>query len=240
MKGLIVSFVKIFSGRKAIIALTTVAVSAALVVLPAVANASPASQSSPGESVGHQVQVGMNVAGFNAAVAKTHGYKIVTYANGDQQSVPIDSNSHLPASPILHRSSQATASASSNSGIVENSPQAVASPDGNSDYNSVVGNCGTSWIAVLQTGHYNVQVGSGYSVYTAVVSHYWEVTLSDANGTSQQSDPNGGATPAAYGRTWTNLYQYISTYDFIDSGIVQLDDGTVCYAGRPDVTIKTY
>ena len=44
----------------------------------------------------------MNVEGFDAAVAKAHGYKIVTYANGDQQSVPIDPHSHLPKSLILH------------------------------------------------------------------------------------------------------------------------------------------
>ncbi len=113
---------------------------------------------------------GMNVVGFNAAVAKAHGYKIVTYANGDQQSVPIDPKSRLPKSPILHH----------DYGL---------HPDGNSDYNKVVGNCGTSWIAVLQTGASQVQVASGFTVSSSpAIGYSWTVSLSDANGTSQQSE----------------------------------------------------
>src|SRR4051812_13067180 len=41
------------------------------------------------------VNLGMYVKGFDAATAKAHGYQIVTYANGDRQSVPVDPQSKL-------------------------------------------------------------------------------------------------------------------------------------------------
>jgi len=162
---------------------------------------------------------GMNVVGFNAAIARAHGYKIVTYANGDQQSVPITPGSHLPKSPILRHGR----------GL---------HPDANSDYNKVIGNCGTSWIAVMQTGPSQVQVASGFGVNSSpAVGYSWTVTLTDANGTSQQSASGALFLRTSWGRSWNNLNQHGFTHDFVSSGLADLEDGTICYAGRPDVSI---
>ncbi|HUN36854.1 MAG TPA: hypothetical protein VMU95_33065 [Trebonia sp.] len=162
---------------------------------------------------------GMTVVGFNPAIAKAHGYKIVTYANGDEQSVPVNPRSGLPKSPILRR----------DRGIVP----------ANSDYDKVIGNCGTSWIAVMQTAPGQVQVASGFTVSSSPALGYsWTVSLSDANGTSQQSASGSLWFRSAWARTWTNLNQHTYTFDYVESGLANLEDGTICYAGRPSVTIS--
>jgi len=161
---------------------------------------------------------GMYVVGFNAAIAKAYRYKIVTYANGDQQSVPVNPGSHRPKSPIL-RHDRAIAGA-------------------NSDYDRVVGNCGTSWIAVMQTAPGQVQVASGFTVSSSpAVGYSWTVSLSDANGTSQQSESGNLFFRTAWAHAWTNLNQHRYTFDYVQSGLANLEDGTICYAGRPSVSI---
>ncbi|WP_370947041.1 hypothetical protein AB5J62_05665 [Amycolatopsis sp. cg5] len=197
-------------------ALGAAGISALTLVAPAGAAPAPA-----GESAGQQQELrqGMYVAGFNEEVAKANGYKIVTYPNGDRQSVPADPDSKLPKSPILSHTANTDAAPA------------------NSDYDRVQGNCGSSWIAVRQTGPSNVQVGSGFSVYTGTVSHSWTVALSDANGTSHQSGPSR-PTNGTWAWTWSNLYQRSYTFDHVSSGVAQLVDGVVCYAGRPSVSIS--
>ena len=162
----------------------------------------------------------MSVVGFNPAIARAHGYKVVTYANGDQQSVPVDPRSRLPKSPILRH-------------------ERGLRPDANSDYNKVIGNCGTSWIAVMQTGPGQVQVASGFGVNSSpAIGYSWTVTLSDANGTSEQSASGALFLRTSWRRSWNNLNQHIYTHDFVSSGLANLEDGTICYAGRPDVSIS--
>ena len=162
---------------------------------------------------------GMYVSGFNAAVAKAHGYKIVTYANGDQQSVPINANSHLPKGPMLDR-------------------QHGISADSNTDYNQVQGNCGISWIRVSQTGTNKVAVVSGYKNLAGPAYFWsWDVSLSDKNGTSHQS--HSGATQGEQAQwIWQNLNQFGFTFDYVDNGGAVLDDGTICLSGGPDVSIN--
>ena len=107
------------------------------------------------------------------------------------------------------------------------------------DYNKVVGNCGTSWIAVMQTGPSQVQVASGFAVNSSpAIGYGWTVSLSDANGTSQQSASGGLFLRTLWARSWTSLYQHAYTYDYVQSGLANLEDGTICYAGRPDVSIR--
>src|SRR5437660_2926363 len=106
----------ILSRRKLIAPLVAVTVAVTLLALPEASNASPFSPSRTNASNGRvieEVQTGLNVVGFNSAIAKAHGYKIVTYANGDQQSIPIDPHSRSPKSPILHRTPQGAAIPSS-------------------------------------------------------------------------------------------------------------------------------
>lgn len=175
-----------------------------------------------------ETQVGMYVAGFDAAVAKAHGYKIVTYANGDQQSVPIDPQSKLAKSSILHpQSSKSTALPG----------QQVRPAASNTDYNEVQGNCGVSWIRVTQTGTNKVSVASGFR-NTPEPAYFWawNVSLSDQNGTSHQTY-SGAILSSSASRIWTNLNQFGFTFDYVYSGGATLIDGTICLSGHPDVSI---
>jgi hypothetical protein len=208
--------------RKPVIVLAALAVALGTLFTSSAAFAAPAGRSAP---TTHSVakpklsQGGMYVSGFNAAVAKAHGYKIVTYANGDQQSVPINPNSRLPKSPILHRSH----------GIVA---------DTNTDYNQVGGNCGISWIRVSQTGTNKVAVVSGYKNLAGPAYFWsWNVSLSDKNGTSHQTY-EGATSGEAASRIWSNLNQYGFTFDYVYAGGAVLDDGTICLSGAPDVSIN--
>lgn len=166
-------------------------------------------------------QSGMNVTGFDAAVAKAHGYKIVTYADGSQQSVPVDPNSNLPKSPILYPAQRR--------GITL---------DSNTDYNQVQGNCGISWIRVSQTGTHQVAVVSGFkNAPLTAIDWSWTVSLSDKNGTSYQT-AGGLIFNTAASRIWTNLNQYSFTFDYVYSGVAELIDGAICTSGAPDVAIN--
>ncbi|MFC5186724.1 hypothetical protein [Actinomadura harenae] len=163
-----------------------------------------------------EMQRGMYVTGFNAAVAKAHGYKIVTYKNGDQQSVPIDPKSGRHKSPILHHGIRALS---------------------NTDYDEVSGNCGTAWIRVTQTAVWQVALVSGFRNTPEIAYDWsWTVKLSDQYGTSHQT-----AGGAMYGtqasRIWQNLTQKGWTFDWVDGGTALLINGLVCTAARPSVTI---
>ncbi|GGQ75898.1 hypothetical protein [Couchioplanes azureus] len=211
--------------RKPFRAFTVLAMTLGTLSATSAALASPAAPSpTPQEK-----QVGMYVAGFDPDVAKAHGYKIVTYANGDRQSVPIDPTSKLPKGPLLHRQAPADAA----------SPhRPVTASAANTDYNEVWGNCGVSWIRVTQTGAHKVSIASGYRNLPASAFFWtWTVTLTDRNGTSHQSH-SGPTSGTSASRTWSNLNQYGWTHDYVSAGGATLNDGTICFSGRPDVSIS--
>jgi hypothetical protein len=192
---------------------------------------SSAAFATPAPAATQETQVGMYVSGFDAAVAKAHGYQIVTYANGDQQSIPIDPQSKLPKSQILHPQSPKSTGLPSR--------QARPAAPANTDYNEVWGNCGRSWIRVTQTGTNQVAIVSGFSNTPATAFFWsWDVLLSDQNGVSHQTY-SGAISDDKASRIWPGLFQYILTYDYVYSGGAALVDGTICLAGRPDVAINT-
>jgi len=161
---------------------------------------------------------GMYVGGFDAAVAKAHGYKIVTYANGDQQAVPVNSKSGLPKGPLLVK-------ASARKGGV--------SPD-NSSGDTVYGDCGYSWIAGEQTGTHQIELSSGFGVDDAAVEYSWTVQLSDENGTSTHHASGTLALDSSWSDEWTGLNQYDYSIDeALTSSYAIMDDGSVCYSGGP-------
>ncbi|MCP2342698.1 hypothetical protein [Actinomadura rupiterrae] len=164
-----------------------------------------------------EVQRGMNVTGFNAAVAKAHGFKIVTYKNGDQQSVPINPRSHLKKSPILRRGMHALS---------------------NTDYDEIRGNCGVAWIRVTQTAVWQVALVSGFRDTPEIAYDWsWTVKLSDQYGTSHQT-AGGAMWGTQASRIWQNLTQKGWTFDWVDGGTAILIDGSICTAARPSVSIS--
>jgi hypothetical protein len=210
-------------------------VASAVLAIGTPAGAAPSAPQAPS---GQERQTGMYVAGFDAKVAKANGYKIVTYANGDLQSVPADPQSKLRKGPILHPQSlphRPVTSLTAPVSVPDQQPTTAAAA--NTDYNSVTGNCGVSWIRVTQTGTNKVAIASGYrNLPWSAYFWTWDVQLADRNGTSHQrhSGPTAGT---AASRTWQNLNQYGYTYDYVYAGGATLVNGTICLSGRPDVYI---
>jgi hypothetical protein len=206
---------------------TTLSVLAAVLMTFSGASAAVASPQAPAPA-SQEKQVGMYVAGFDEAVAKANGYKIVTYANGDRQSVPVDPQSKLPKGPVLHAQSPTK---------MAPAKQSVRSAAANTDYNEVWGNCGVSWIRVSQTGTNKVSVASGFrNLPDPAYFWTWDISLSDRNGTSHQTH-SGPTFGTAASRIWSNLNQYGYTYDYVYAGGATLITGTICLSGRPDVSI---
>lgn len=94
----------------------------------------------------------------------------------------------------------------------------------------------------MDSSHTNgAKPGAGrhrFTVSTPAISYGWSVSLSDANGTSHQTASGALAARTAWARTWTNLYQHIYTFDYVDSGYAELTDGSICYAANPSVSIN--
>lgn len=199
----------------------TAAIGAAVVAISGVV-AGPALASAPGTSAPRHslVKQGMYVTGFDAAVAKAHGYKLVTYANGDEQAVPIDPRSGLPKGTLLVK-------ASAKGGI---------HPD-NGASNRVTGNCGDSWIAADEVGPNKINLTSGFDVIMPVTKYKWIIQLEDINGKSEQGA--SGTLPSGFSSwedDWPNLTQYVFSVDQVLTGSYAiLDNGEVCNSVGPKI-----
>lgn len=167
-----------------------------------------------------EVKRGMYISGFDAAVARAHGYKIVTYANGDQQSVPVNPRSGLPKGPLLVRSAGGLR------------------PD-NSGYDEVTGDCGTSWIYGNEVSTSHISLESGFDLTDPAVAYSWVISLSDANGSSRQTASGTLLERKSWEGTWNDLYQYEYTIDqVLTSSTVILYDGSTCYSGGPYIVLS--
>ncbi|MFI1996926.1 hypothetical protein [Actinoplanes sp. NPDC020271] len=49
---------------------------------------------------------------------------------------------------------------------------------------------------------------------------------------------DGPTAGTAASRIWKNLNQYGFTYDWVAAGGATMDNGTICLAGKPDVSIS--
>jgi hypothetical protein len=167
-----------------------------------------------------QEKQGMHVTGFDAAVAQAHGYKIVTYANGDRQAVPVNPRSGLPKGTLLVK-------ASATGGTIR--------PE-NGGADTAYGNCGESWITALQTGAHQIKLTSGFEVDLPAVKFDWDIDLTDINGTSEQGDSGYLAEDEEWEGTWSKLDQYDFSVDVVRAGAYAiLTDGEICYSGEPAI-----
>ena len=206
----------------------TAAVAAASVIAVVVA-AGPAQASTTSASAHptrtpakFEVERGMYAGGFDLAVAKAHGYKIVTYSNGDQQAVPVNPRSGLKKGPL----------------VVRNAATRGTLAPANSGYDEVTGDCGESWIYGTQAGTDHVDLESGFTVTDPAIAYNWVISLSDANGTSHQGGSGTLAERSSWEGQWNGLYQDDYTTDQVStSSVALLEDGTTCYSGGPFIVL---
>jgi hypothetical protein len=202
------------------------AIGTAIIAISGVAAGQARASAHPVTAPKHfRYEQGMYVTGFNAAVAKAHGYKIVTYANGDMQAVPINPRSGLPKGTLLVRAA---------------SPKGTIRP-ANGDYSAVYDDCGDSWINGWQIGPHLINLTSGFDVVLPAVHFKWRILLSDFNGESEQGDGGFLAEDPSWSGEWENLTQYDWTVDQVEnSSNVTLTDGEVCFSGGPLISFNTY
>lgn len=163
----------------------------------------------------------MHLVGFDAKVAAAHGFRIVTYPDGSQQSIPANPrDGSKKASSVLR--------------------DAGVRPSFAED--TVYGDCGYSYIEADQERPHTIWMRSGFvlKIGSYIEKYYWIVELDDQNGTSYQGSNGGPLHTNAWSHTWDPLTQYgWSTESVVpDNSFVLLTDGSICTAGSP--TIKLY
>ena len=166
------------------------------------------------------IKTGMYIAGFNAAVAKAHGYKILTNAQGLQYSAKIGS------------------AASRNSAAFNPASDPVK-----------YGKCGDSYIYYRAIGHraqnprYIASTFTGYDVILPVVEGTWKATYYDRAGAGTVFDyaaTNG--TP--YWSTEYDTLHAVTGYSWgeVDTNAswVLLDNGAFCHSAGPWESTNLY
>jgi hypothetical protein len=159
----------------------------------------------------------MSITGYDATVAAAHGFKIVTYADGSQESIPVS-----PAA-------KATVAKYGKAGTARIMPKGKGS-GAVTNASVVYGNCGSSMLVIEDEGNY-VFATTGYDVVAPVSNRIdWAVNFYAWSGFDQVSWPSG-PSPAhwrGYGGVFT------STDGFgVAAGDVLLTTGAICGSGGP-------
>lgn len=149
----------------------------------------------------------MSVIGYDEEVAEANGFKIVTDENGQQTSVPVTDEAKA---------------------LVADAP--VATP-----YDTVVGNCGQSWLNGSKGANDVVSFTTGYSVRAAVVLHQWRVSAVGAitSGEKNYAQGAGGPVWSTSGSTTAIGPGWAIVPPLSPVAMVKLVDGTTCYSGGP-------
>ena len=161
-------------------------------------------------------QRGMEVIGFNRAVAEAHGYEIVTLPDGRQASVPKAEAEHARAAGTM----------------------AGLQPDAQ---DTKFGTCGYSYVELDDGGGGGVAyLRTGFHVNFDAISYAWWVQITDNNGRSHQ---NWGSA-LTFQTDWTSGILKLGLYAGGDAKAEVIPDnswallvtGSICVSGGPEVT----
>ncbi len=161
----------------------------------------------------------MVVHGYDAQVAAANGYRIVSNADGTQQSVPVT------AAAIAQRQQADQIRAAARQGTPSPSVGVV---------------CGDSWVSGVKKARDTVAFSTGFLVYGAAYQHTWTVYATGF--ITGNSWTTSGAGPASGTKSWTGAIPRVvgpgvGGVPFASaSASVILVDGTVCYSVGPTFT----
>ena len=139
------------------------------------------------------ITVPMTVTGVNAAVAKAHGYKVETLANGKQVAV--------------------------RPGAAAVSPQ-----------DTIPGDCGDAFLWFEPQGNKKVDIYTGFNLDEEAVFYYWDVEVTDSAGTGTKLFYGGLADDYTWSVNW------ITTHSVTGPGSAQVTDGWVTLYSGDDCT----
>jgi hypothetical protein len=204
--------------------MATVPLALGLLLAPAIAQADAPS---PKEE--------MSVRGFDAAVARAHGYEVVTLPDGAQASVPADKAD--AARLGAYRPS---------SGIVSRRSTDAAQTQG---YGEVPGDCGISWVSLTPIGASRAHLDTGFIITDSGAGSVWDVdwnvSIHDNGGSSNQpyEEQNG----SSWGSGWTAYQRTLGlTRGWADATIVWYNSivitthGWVCWSNGPTAVDQIY
>jgi len=190
-----------------------VAIGTAALLLAASVGTSPAN-ASPQDEAPVVITTGMNATGFDESVAEANGFQIVTYPDGTWESVAV-----TPEAKKIEAGYGGSVLVDPNSPIASKV--------------TVSGNCGTSFIEVLNSGSAK-RINTGYSVTAPVANRtIWVVQVSSLGGLPSYSFP-----PAPSGASWVGSLTFstggFGGFAYVTPGSsVLLINGTICGSGSP-------
>ncbi|MET8148014.1 hypothetical protein ACIBSW_13865 [Actinoplanes sp. NPDC049668] len=176
-------------------------------------------------------EVGMMIAGFDAAVAEAHGYEIVTLPDGSQASVPAakaaaaKAGTFIPTSGVLVKPSGGGVSANA--------------------YGARVGECGTSWVQISPRGGGSAGLTTGMDLVLdsgGPWDIHWNVKVSDRNGSSNQGYDEYDGYFSGTGLSWwgkgrtLNLARGSATVKVTAGSFTITEAGWICYSYAPSAT----
>lgn len=207
------------------IAVGATAVAITSLISPAVAVAAP---TSPGKPADTTTVRGMQVIGYDSAVAEANGYEIVTDSTGHQSSVPVTPEAQT-------RDAQKTAPLS----FVKKNGFGNGVTPNELEYDEVNGDCGLSYVGAEKGANDRVSYETGYVVNDAVAFYSWRVIASGFL-SSETAKFSGGLSDAEFSASGTLTAKGFGT-TFVpgvsSAAAATLVDGSICYSGGPSVRI---
>ena len=176
-------------------------------------------------------EVAMQIGGFDAAVAKAHGYEIVTLPDGSQASVPAakaaaaTAGTFIPKSGVLVKPSDGGVSANT--------------------YGERVGECGLSWVQISARGGGSAGLTTGMSLVLdsgGPWDIHWNVRVSDSNGSSTQGYSEYDGYFSGTGLSWSgkgrtlNLARGAATVKVTAGSFTITEAGWLCYSYAPSAS----
>lgn len=156
------------------------------------------------------VTMPMTVVGYDEEIAAANGFEIVTNPDGSQSSIPITDEAKA---------------------LVADAPDVGAR-------DTVVGDCGQSWLNGSKGANDVVSFTTGYSVRAAVQLHQWRVQAIGfiTSGEKNYAQGAGGAVWSKSDSTTAIGPGYAIVPPLSPTAMVKLVDGATCYSGGPSFT----
>ena len=193
-------------------------VAAILVVLPVTAaNAGTGAPAPTPDSV--TISSPMVVGGYDAQVAEANGFKIVTHADGSQESLPVTAT----AVAQLKQADQLRAAARQSAGS-----------------SGALSYCGESWVSGSKIANDTVIFHTGFIVHLAAHSHQWTVYATGF--ITGNSWSTSGMGPSSGNRSWDGAMGGVVGPGVAgvpwgsNSASVVLVNGSVCWSNGPTFT----
>lgn len=174
-----------------------------------------------------RLEVGMSLRGFDAAVARAHGFEIVTLPDGATASVPVEKAEAARSGE--YRPTEGT--------IPAEGPRDQSTLRG---YGELPGECGVSYVELAPIGFSKAHLITGFEITAsgAVWDMNWNVRIHDNGGDSTQHYEMENGFPVGNG--WQSYFRVLgltvgwadATVEWYTSWAI-LTNGWLCYSMGP-------